>query len=83
MPHEMKYFTPEEEKKMQQSAAQTAAPAQKVRWSAEGGSEPEGNGSGGRKIWIAVLVVLIFVTTVIIMAAAGIVSQRAERGRRK
>ena len=31
----------------------------------------------------AVLVVLIFVTTVIIMAAAGIVSQRAERGRRK
>lgn len=59
MPHEMKYFTPEEEKKMQQSAAQTAAPAQKVRWSAEGGPEPEGNGSGGRKIWIAVLVVLI------------------------
>ena len=31
----------------------------------------------------AVMLILIFVTTVIVMAAAGIVSQRAERGRRK
>ena len=55
MPHEMKYFTPEEEKKMQQNAAQAAAPAQKVRWSAEGGSEPEETvpapGKSGLQCW--------------------------------
>ncbi|OUN87843.1 hypothetical protein B5G03_03460 [Gemmiger sp. An50] len=68
MPHEMKYFTPEEEEKMQQSAAQPADPSQKVRWSAEGGPEPERRGSGGRKGWIAALAVLLLAAAALAVA---------------
>lgn len=75
MPHEMKYFTPEEEKKMQ-SAAQSAAPAQKVRWSAEEGPAPQNQGSGGHKGWIAVLVLLV---VAVLIAAAVLLGSRTEK----
>ena len=75
MPHEMKYFTPEEEKKMQ-SAAQSAVPAQKVRWSAEEGPAPQNQGSGGHKGWIAVLVLLV---VAVLIAAAVLWGSRAEK----
>lgn len=68
MPHEMKYFTPEEEEKMQQSAAQPTDPAQKVRWSAEGGPSLEKGGSGGRKGWIIALVVIVLAVAALIVA---------------
>ena len=71
MSHEMRYFTPEEEQKMQQSAAQSETPAQKVRWSAEGGPEPESNGFGDRKIWIARLVALLAVVLIAVAVLSG------------
>ena len=53
---------------MQQSAAQPADPSQKVRWSAEGGPEPERRGSGGRKGWIAALAVLLLAAAALAVA---------------
>ena len=67
MPHEMKYFTPEEEKKMTQSAAQPEDPAQKVRWSAESAATNKPN-KGAGKGWIAALVLLVLVVVIVLCA---------------
>lgn len=66
MPHEMKYFTPEEEKRMEQGSVQPSDPAQKVRWSAEEGSAPGKGGSGGGKGWVIALGVIVLAAAVLI-----------------
>lgn len=79
MPHEMRYFTPDEEKQMEQGDAQPANSAQKVRWSAEESPAKDRRDTGHSGGVILAIVILVLAVLVLIAALAWSSQVRKER----